>query len=63
MKLVNLLEDQTICLRNGEKAENACYMLNDNAKGPPGDMDMKDMKAVMKWALDPFKDEGITRRW
>ena len=62
-KLINWIEDQTICLRRGEKPENACYMLNDNARGPPGDIDMKDMKAVMIWTSDPFKDPAICRRW
>ena len=57
------IDDQNICLRRGDTAENACYMLNDCAKGKPDDMDMKDMKAVMKWTMNPFKNEEICTRW
>eukprot|EP00112_Aurelia_sp_Birch-Aquarium-sp1_P024138 Seg748.5 transcript_id=Seg748.5/GoldUCD/mRNA.D3Y31 product="hypothetical protein" protein_id=Seg748.5/GoldUCD/D3Y31 len=62
-KLINWIDAETICLRRGEKAENACYMLNDNAKGPPGEIDMKDMRIVMKWTIDPLKNQELCKRW
>ena len=61
--LVGWIDDKNICLRRGETAENACYMLSDCAKGKPDDMDMRDMRAVMKWTMNPFKNEEICNRW
>eukprot|EP00112_Aurelia_sp_Birch-Aquarium-sp1_P006992 Seg1763.6 transcript_id=Seg1763.6/GoldUCD/mRNA.D3Y31 product="hypothetical protein" protein_id=Seg1763.6/GoldUCD/D3Y31 len=61
--LIKWIEDAKVCIRNGVKAENACYQLDDFQKGKAGDIDMEEMMKVMKWVHNPASDPTYSILW
>ena len=62
-KLINWIKQSKVCLRNGEKPENACYALDDIYKGRPGQGSVLELARVTRWMKDPSKSIEMTKLW
>ena len=62
------LENAKVCLRRGERAENACYVLSDFETGSPdGAVDtkkmMQEMIALDQWKAHPYNNVHRCEVW
>ena len=61
--MINWIEKGKVCMRNGVKAEKACYQLDDFQKDKPEIINQAEMIRVMKWTMNPDSDPSYTKLW
>ena len=61
--MIKWIEQGKVCIRNGVKAEKACYQLDDFQKDKPENLDQTEMIRVVKWTMNPDSDPSYTKLW